>query len=99
MVDFAFNIRSVLRTFFWDFCEPDSETLTSGNNQLARGVQSKSVRGLGAEPTVVGMSPQKPKIAQLSSLDQNPFQKIAHLFGQKRLLYLRGEGVFMDDVN
>ena len=33
------------------FCESDSETHTS-DNQLARRIQSKSVRGLGMDPPV-----------------------------------------------
>ena len=42
-----------------DFCEPDSETLTS-NTQLARGIQSKNIRGLEAESPVGGVSCKAP---------------------------------------
>ena len=40
-----------------DFWEPDSETLTSDmrDNQLGSGIQSKSIRGLGAVPLVEGV--------------------------------------------
>ena len=48
---------------FRDFCKPDSNTLTSvlTNNQLARGMLSKSIQGLGAEPLVGGEAPHKPR--------------------------------------
>ena len=42
-------------TYFSDFCEPDSETPTSDNitdNQLVRGIQSKSTWAWGHNPPV-----------------------------------------------
>jgi len=44
-----------------DFCEPDSEMLTNDtNNQVARGIQSKSVHGMEAETPVGGVKGEAP---------------------------------------
>ena len=91
---FSFEILSILSQFVvnWDLadlCEPDSGTLpVIPENQLARRIQSKSIRGLGAGPPyntrkVLNFSTkstisQKPKMVKIGKL-------IFHSLGSLRI--------------
>ena len=62
MVDFVLKILFGLGTLTnvsATRCEPDSETLTS-DSQLARGIQSKSIWGLGMDFPLAGVGGEAP---------------------------------------
>ena len=64
MVDFVlknFSELGTLTTASSTYCEPDSEMQTSDtDNQLTRGIQSKSIRDLEREPLLGGVRDKAP---------------------------------------
>ena len=58
-----FSINKIFILSFWDsrdFCKSNSETLFIPDNEFDRESQSKSLRGLGAEPPVRNMGSEAP---------------------------------------
>ena len=58
---FRYLVCKIWSILYSTFCEPISETLTSdADNQLARGIQFKSIRLMRAEPSVGGVGGEAP---------------------------------------